>query len=213
MLIRKEIKIQDIQNSITGNRWSFGNEILYEMCRKNPKHKNSDVIVGKVWLIGRSYAAAIERRKNTSEINAGDDFYFNVVAPKMLEIGEELDKRIDNLKKFDSITKDNLKEIVGTHLFLTNVFQEISGQDKRSLASKYLHFHVPNMIYIYDSRAIRGARSYVNPDKQLRALLVPFGDKEYIELVIRLFAFQEYVKNQYGITMTPREIDTFLLSH
>ena len=48
---------------------------------------------------------------------------------------------------------------------------------------------------------------------QLRALLVPFGDKEYIELVIRLFAFQEYVKNQYGITMTPREIDTFLLSH
>lgn len=69
------------------------------------------------------------------------------------------------------------------------------------------------MIYIYDSRAIRGARSYVNPDKQLRALLVPFGDKEYIELVIRLFAFQEYVKNQYGITMTPREIDTFLLSH
>ena len=40
MLIRKEIKIQDIQNSITGNRWSFGNEILYEMCRKNPKHKN-----------------------------------------------------------------------------------------------------------------------------------------------------------------------------
>jgi|GEM_PF-6987074 hypothetical protein len=41
LLIRKEIKIQDIQNSITGNRWSFGNEILYEMCRKNPKHKNT----------------------------------------------------------------------------------------------------------------------------------------------------------------------------
>ena len=105
----------------------------------------------------------------------------------MLEIGEELDKRIDNLKKFDSITKDNLKEIVGTHLFLTNAFQDISGQDKRSLASKYLHFHVPNMFYIYDSRAIPGAKSYVNPDKQLRALLVPFGDREYIELVIVAF--------------------------
>jgi hypothetical protein len=51
------------------------------------------------------------------------------------------------------------------------------------------------------------------PDKQLRASLAPFGDREYIELVIRLFTFQEYVKNQYGITMTPREIDTFLLSH
>lgn len=75
----------------------------------------------------RSYAAAIERRKNAIEINSGDDFYFNVVAPKMLEIGEELDNRIDDLKKSDSITKDNLKEIVDTHLFLTNVFLEITG--------------------------------------------------------------------------------------
>lgn len=161
----------------------------------------------------RSYAAAIERRKNAIEINSGDDFYFNVVAPKMLEIGEELDNRIDDLKKSDSITKDNLKEIVDTHLFLTNVFLEITGQDKRSLASKYLHFHVPNLFYVYGSRAIRGARSYVNPDKQLKALLTPFGDTEYIELVIRLFTFQEYVKDQYGITMTYREIDTFLLNY
>ncbi|WP_373845141.1 hypothetical protein [Clostridium sp.] len=41
--------------------------------------------------------------------------------------------------------------------------------------------------------AIRGA-DYVEPNKQLRALLAPFGDKEYIKLVIRNFAFQEYVK-------------------
>lgn len=213
MLIKREIAIQDIQKCIAGNGWSFGNEILYEMCCKNSEHKSADEIVGKVWLIGRSYAAAIERRKNANEIDSGDDFYFNVVAPKMLEIGEELDNRIDGLKKYGAITRDNLKEIVDTHLFLTNVFLEISGQDKRSLASKYLHFHVPNMFYIYDSRAIRGARSYVEPDKQLRALLAPFGDKEYIELVIRLFTFQEHVKNQYGMAMTPRDIDSFLLNY
>lgn len=72
---------------------------------------------------------------------------------------------------------------------------------------------MPNLFYVYGSRAIRGARSYVNPDKQLKALLTPFGDTEYIELVIRLFTFQEYVKDQYGITMTYREIDTFLLNY
>ncbi|AJH77677.1 hypothetical protein [Heyndrickxia coagulans] len=63
MLIKKEITIQDIQKCIAGNGWSFGNEILYEMCRKNPDHNKADVIVGKIWLIGRSYAAAIENRK------------------------------------------------------------------------------------------------------------------------------------------------------
>lgn len=43
--------------------WSFGNQILYDMCLKNPSHTNENVIIGKIWLIGRSYAAAIERIK------------------------------------------------------------------------------------------------------------------------------------------------------
>jgi len=213
LLIKKPITIQDIQKCIAGNRWSFGNEILYEMCRKHPEHNKADIIVGKVWLIGRSYAAAIERRKNVNETNSGDDFYFNVVAPKMLEVGEELDERINGLKKYNVITIDNLKEILDTHLFLTNIFADISGHRNRSLASKYLHFHVPNMFYIFDSRAIQAAKSYVIPNKQLRDTLAPFGDKEYIDLVIRLFTFQNYVKNQYGITMTPRVIDSFLLKY
>ena len=69
------------------------------------------------------------------------------------------------------------------------------------------------MFYIFDIRAIQAAKSYVMPDKQLRDSLAPFGDREYIELVIRLFTFQEYVKNQYGITVTPRVIDSFLLNY
>lgn len=213
MLIKKNIEIQSLKKCIAGNRWNFGNEILYEMCRKNPKHKNADVVVGKIWLIGRSYAAAIERRQNTSEIVSGDDFYFNVVAPKMLEIGEELDNRIEELTKYDAITKDALKAITDTHLFLTNVFLDISGQNKRSLASKYLHFHVPNMFYIYDSRAVREARRYVKLEKRLKTSLAPFGDKEYIELVTRLYTFQEYVEDRYGMSMTPRDIDSFLLNY
>ena len=48
-------------------RWCFGNGILYKMCEEFPKHDDSDVITGKLLLIGRSYAAAIERRKNASD--------------------------------------------------------------------------------------------------------------------------------------------------
>jgi hypothetical protein len=39
----------------------WGNHILYRMCHKQPGHTNVDVIAGKIWLIGRAYAAAIER--------------------------------------------------------------------------------------------------------------------------------------------------------
>lgn len=106
-----------------------------------------------------------------------------------------------------------LKEVVDTHLFLTNIFSDITGLNKRSLASKYLHFHAPNMFYIYDSRAIQGARDYIMPNKELRSWLTPFGDKEYIELVIRLFTFQKYVADQFGLSVTPRVIDSFLLNY
>ena len=79
------------------SRWEFGNSILYQMCEDNPLHNDSDVVIGKIWLIGRSYAAAIERRKNADDYQ-GDDFYYDAVAPKMLEIGKELDSRIESLK-------------------------------------------------------------------------------------------------------------------
>jgi hypothetical protein len=106
-----------------------------------------------------------------------------------------------------------LKDIVETHLFLTNVFSEISGLDKRSLASKYLHFHAPNLFYIYDSRAIKGARKFIMPDKHLRTFLNPFGDEEYIELATRLFTFQEFIKSKFDLTINPRVIDNFLLNN
>lgn len=213
MLIKKDIIIQDIEKCISGNAWSFGNNVLYDMCYKNPKHNNAEIIVGKLWIIGRSYTAAIERRKNVNEIDAGDNFYYNVVAPKMLDIGEELDRRIQKLKQYNVITEDNLIEIVDTHLYLTNVFSNISGLNKRSLASKYLHFHVPNIFFIYDSRAIQGAKDYILLNRTLRDSIALYGDREYIELVVRLFTFQEYVKDQYGISVTPRVIDSFLLKY
>ncbi|MFC1785893.1 hypothetical protein ACFLZA_00835, partial [Candidatus Neomarinimicrobiota bacterium] len=70
---------ENIDNAIQSNEWDFGNEVLYELCKKNFEHKEDDKIIAKVWLIGRAYAAAIERRKNKTDIN--DDFYVEKVAP------------------------------------------------------------------------------------------------------------------------------------
>lgn len=48
------------------------NNILYKIFEENPFHKDLDIIASKLLLIGRSYAATIERRKNGDESN--DDF-------------------------------------------------------------------------------------------------------------------------------------------
>jgi hypothetical protein len=47
-----------IREAISQTAWDFGNKILYNMCRAKREHKEDQVIIGKIWLIGRTYAAA-----------------------------------------------------------------------------------------------------------------------------------------------------------
>ena len=59
--------------------WNFGNGVLYKLCAENFYHTKDEHILAKVWLIGRAYAAAIERRRIKEAIN--DDFYIDKVVP------------------------------------------------------------------------------------------------------------------------------------
>lgn len=134
----------------TQTGWEFGNNILYDMCKNYPNHNDEDEIVGKIWLIGRSYAAALERNRSGKKHK---DFYHNVVAPKVLAIGKDLDQRIDYLNQLGSIDKD-LNYALETHKFLQDVFRDISDMDNRSLASKYLHFHCPSVFLFLTAERI-----------------------------------------------------------
>jgi len=72
---------QLIQLIERGTVWNLGNDVLYQLCKKYPEHKTPEEIAAKIWLIGRAYAAAIERRKNKDEEN--DAFYESTVLPIM----------------------------------------------------------------------------------------------------------------------------------
>ena len=164
MVVKETLQLQKSYLQVANSRWEDGNSVLYRMCEEEPEHKKVDVIVGKIWLIGRSYAAAIERRKKV--VDDDDDFYYDVVAPKLLEIGPELDDRIADLKESKNLIINDFKEILKTHKFLMDTFYDLTGLEKRSLASKYLHFHCPEKFFIYDSWAKAGIGKLVKrPDK------------------------------------------------
>ena len=61
--------------------WDLGNQVLYRLCRDHPGHTECNVIIAKVWLIGRSYAVSVERRHK--ETIRGDAFYDQHLAPKI----------------------------------------------------------------------------------------------------------------------------------
>ena len=127
--------------------WNLGNEVLYKLCADHPDHTAKDVIIAKVWLIGRAYAAAIERRPEKGEF-LGDEFYVELVAPRILD--SDIDEWFQELRQDVSGTSSVALKV---HKKLTDLLYNITELNKRSLASKYLHFHFPSRFFIYDARA------------------------------------------------------------
>ena len=210
MVVKETKRLYKSYLNITNSRWKYGNSVLYRMCEEEPEHKEIDVIVGKIWLIGRSYAAAIERRKNA--VVVGDDFYYDEIAPKLLEIGPELDDRITKLRKSKGLILDDIKLVLSTHKFLMDIFYELTGLEKRSLASKYLHFHCPEKFFIYDSRARVGIGKLVKRPNKGILTDVSNCDPEYGDFVCRMLELQEYLDEQLGVYELPRKLDSFLLT-
>ncbi len=61
--------------------WDAGNEVLYRLCTDKPARSEDDVIIAKTWLVGRAYAAAVERRRINDGLS-NDHFYIKCLASK-----------------------------------------------------------------------------------------------------------------------------------
>src|SRR5882757_2268493 len=93
--------LSQINRALQNKYWDLANKTLYNLCRNNFEHDTEGKILAKVWLIGRAYSVAIERRKNKSDIN--ENFYIKTVAPTFKK--SSLDKCLNDLNKIKSVTK------------------------------------------------------------------------------------------------------------
>ena len=80
----------------------------------------------------------------------------------------------------------------------------------RSLASKYLHFHRPELFLIYDSRAAEaiGRVDMARPKRTIS----PNGDAEYAKFVNAVLALSGHIQSDFGVVLNPRQIDRLLLA-
>jgi hypothetical protein len=187
--------------------WRVGNETLYQLCRTRPSHKDVADVVAKIWLIGRSYSAAIERRRNKTGMN--DNFYVNIVAPQL--IASSIDTWIGRASSDEVSQEERWSIMLEVHHNTTQLFSQISGLEKRSLASKYLHFHVPEVFYIYDTRAVEAMRklgSVVGRASKTCGVM----DNEYRKFVEKCRLLKEHIASEYNVKLSHRELDNLLLS-
>ena len=192
------------------DKWKFGNDILYKLCHDQPKHNDDSVIIAKIWLIGRSYAAAVERRKRKNESSSppGDRFYEQCVAPVLKD--DQLDQKIDDLRQYISI-EDAREPILELHNYLVTKLFEITHDHKRSLASKYLHFHLPSLFFIYDYNASWILNKLLPRHRTSRKVQENY-DYEYQPFFLKMLDLRDKIHRdpKFGQILSPRELDRLL---
>ena len=105
---------------------------------------------------------------------------------------------------------DNLDRILDVHWRVTDLFSKISGLEKRSLASKYLHFHRPETFFIYDSRAVSAISEYKAITGRA-SKADQRSDGEYRKFFFKCLKLQKYIHDKYDVYLAPRAIDNLLL--
>jgi hypothetical protein len=199
-----------IQSACQQNVWDFGNAILYKLCKENFKHDTINHIITKVLFIGRIYSAAVERRRNkTSEIN--DNFYIKTVAPAFRD--SLLDEKLSSLQLLKRVNIETTKTVLETHHYLTILLKKITALEKRSFCSKYLHFHLPDLFFIYDSRALNALRLFkIKLPYDLKQILeLENIDLEYAKFYCKCVTLKRQIKLDFNIDLTNRQLDNLLI--
>jgi len=191
--------------------WETGNKTLYDLCERYPGHDQPAHIIAKIWLIGRAYGASIERRRkvgNSKEGEFGNDQFYETKVVSEIK-GSDIDQHLKILRSTDVPTR----QILEIHFRLMSIFKVISNLNKRSLASKYLHFHFPDHFFIYDSRATRAIKGIFRDAKKKYPKLPKQEkiDNEYEIFYQACKMLQGEIILHYNCKLSCREIDNLLL--
>lgn len=188
--------------------WWLGNRVLYELCKEYPGHTDQRQIIAKVWLIGRAYSASVERGRSINRTDSsGLTGFYEKVAKALGD--SELDNRLAEVREREGFSEETLPAIISTHASLVQALKAVNSRQKRSFASKYLHFHEPTVFPIYDSIAVASLGNFVPPQRERRFTKLD-GDTDYRRFAVRVLAFKNRIEHEFGRELTPRQLDRLL---
>lgn len=175
-------KIGKIIDYIASEECSFGNKLLYDMCRDidGQKWDNTKILADKIWLIGRAYTASPERRISKGKVEKtgdGTGDYFKGVAKYIhnnCNIKKETVDMLNGNYKFDFSDSDinllicTIKSVEKFNDAVKKASieydeprkEESNYKNQISFCSKFLHFHFPDTVFIIDSFS-KEATSYL----------------------------------------------------
>jgi len=119
-------------------------QAILTACRKNPDHNDESEVFAKIALVNRIYRANLDRYL----VRAGKDSEWRL-AERFVH--EKIDNKLLPLKDIRRFNRNSIDTIVQTHEKLIKVTYSITKKTQNSFCSKYLSFHFPKIVPIFDS--------------------------------------------------------------
>lgn len=213
-MTKSELKKYFANAEEMNKNWHVGNDILYEMCKKYPNHKDDAEVIAKLWLIGRSYSAAIERgAKDENNIKLEAPVYEKILPKALSKYRDKIDDALSKTNKSD------FKQIFYTYDLILNCFHRVSGKWNRSLTSKYLHFHQPDNFYLMDSRAKKGLKYVLEAlslniqigKEEIKQYNVSKESEEYVKFYLKCQKCHKALEKEFNKKLSTRDFDNLLL--
>ena len=166
---------------------------LYDLCFFQRDHFSDEIVADKLRLIGRLYAEYGVGAGFSPELGAHclakspvDHWFFTLSTAEQLDawLPLELHKRV------------------------MDVFADLPEPEARSLASKYLHFHFPELFFIHDSLVDATVRELSEGDCGFLAM--SDFDPVYGRFHAGCRKLAERLAPELGRRLTPREMDRLL---
>lgn len=202
------ISKKDLAKARASKHSDLMNEVLYDLAHKYPAHTDEAQIYAKVVIIGRTYAAALERGADHDKMEG--KFYADKIVPAIKD--SSLDRLIEDTKNIRKITAKSLGIVLTTHKAVTDILKKHTGKSNRSFVSKYLHFHCKNAFFIYDSIAKKRLSDLEQClDYKYELTDSVDTDKEYERFCLKCLALRDAIESKHNVTLTPREMDNLLL--
>lgn len=168
---------------------------LYDLCFMYRHHLRDEIVADKLRLIRRLYS--------DSPVWPGKAFSAEAAAHNLTQ--SSVDHWFGALSTAEELDSGLLLEL---HKRLMGVFDDLTEEEARSLASKYLHFHFPELFYVYDTRIATALSLLIEGDCGFLALAE--FDPAYGRFHACSRRLTERLLPQVGRRLSPRELDRVL---
>jgi hypothetical protein len=122
--------------------WAALDRALVNVCAASPLHVQVDEVSVKIAIINRMYRANLQYGAKDAERKVAEKFVKNhadaIVAP---------------LRKSSNFSSKSLRYLLDAHEKLVDLTRQVTKKVHNSFLSKYLHFHFPSVVPIFDKYA------------------------------------------------------------